>query len=131
MGFASTWPTLFVKIPTRAYKNPTFSCVFPAGAKSCLEGKTILGKTIKALSPLKVHSLQKKQKLSRKDPARRDKGTAKKSLQKISSVESWSLEDFAGSLRLRVFACAFDFLLGCPAHGTRVGTIVLPLMVLP
>jgi len=33
----------------------------------CLEGKTILGKTIKAFSPLKVQSLQKKQKPSRKD----------------------------------------------------------------
>jgi len=29
----------------------------------CLEGKTILGKTIKAFSPLKVQTLQKKQKL--------------------------------------------------------------------
>jgi hypothetical protein len=35
--------------------------------QACLEGKTIWGKTIKAFSPLKVQSLQKKQKLSRKD----------------------------------------------------------------
>jgi hypothetical protein len=32
-----------------------------------LEGKKILGKTIKAFRPLKVQTLQKKQKLSRKD----------------------------------------------------------------
>jgi hypothetical protein len=31
--------------------------------QACLEGKTIWGKTIKAFSPLKVQSLQKKQKL--------------------------------------------------------------------
>jgi len=66
--------------------------------QACLEGKTILGKTINAFSPFKVQSLQKKSKNFHAKTQSR-KGTAKKS--------------FAGSLRLRVFACAFDFLFGC------------------
>jgi hypothetical protein len=50
--------------------------------------------------------------------------TAKKSFQMVKPMKAWFWEGFAGSLRLRVSACAFDFLFGSGMSDLKITFVI-------